>query len=189
MSAKTHTTAVVLIPPVELWPPIQAIRQRYDRHFRRWMPHITLLYPFRPRAEFDRLVEALTQACRRVAPFRVELAELQAFRHRQQQFTLWLAPQPQEALRRLQAAVGRVAPDCDDVARHRDGFTPHLSVGQVQGELEMEHLRRALQATWRPLSFTARAISLIWRAAPPDDVFRVAYTVPLGTRGEAPCRT
>ncbi|MBI5480461.1 MAG: 2'-5' RNA ligase family protein [Deltaproteobacteria bacterium] len=46
---KTHHTAVVIIPPGEIWGPIQAIRQRHDQQFHRWMPHITPLYPFRPR--------------------------------------------------------------------------------------------------------------------------------------------
>jgi 2'-5' RNA ligase superfamily len=57
MEQKTHQTAVVLIPPEAVWPPIQALRQQYDRHVRRWMPHITLLYPFRPREEFERIVD------------------------------------------------------------------------------------------------------------------------------------
>ena len=46
---KTHTTAVVLIPPEEVWEPIQALRRAHDRNFDRWMPHITLLYPFAER--------------------------------------------------------------------------------------------------------------------------------------------
>jgi 2'-5' RNA ligase len=182
MSGKTHTTAVVLIPPVELWPPIQAIRQQYDRHYRRWMPHITLLYPFRPRAEFEGLAEGFAKICRDLEPFNVALTEIRSFRHRRGQFTLWAAPEPAEPWRRLQAGLGSLVPDCHDVTRHRHGFTSHLSVGQVQGEAEMEHLRLALQATWRPLAFTAQAISLIWRGEPPDDVFRVAYRVTLGAQ-------
>jgi hypothetical protein len=43
VAQKTHKTAVVVIPPDDLWAPIQALREKYDRHFRRWMPHITLL--------------------------------------------------------------------------------------------------------------------------------------------------
>jgi 2'-5' RNA ligase len=180
MSVKSYTTAVVLIPPVELWPPIQAVRQQYDRHVQRWMPHVTLLYPFRPRDEFEDLGPAMTQACGALAPFRVDLADFQAFRHRHEQYTLWLAPEPKEPWRQLQAMLGSVVPDCHDVTRHRDGFTPHLSVGQVQGKTAMAHLRQALQATWQPLTFVAQAISLIWRGEPPDDVFRVALQVRLG---------
>ncbi len=50
---KTPTSAVVWIPPDSALPTIQAIRRRYDRHLQRWMPHVTLLYPFRPRENFD----------------------------------------------------------------------------------------------------------------------------------------
>ena len=49
-SATTHESAIVLIPPQEVWEPIQAIRRVHDRQVRRWMPHVTLLYPFLPGA-------------------------------------------------------------------------------------------------------------------------------------------
>jgi RNA 2',3'-cyclic 3'-phosphodiesterase len=176
---KTFTTAVVLIPPPEAQPTIQAIRQVHDRHFKRWMPHITLLYPFRPRHEFDQLARRFAAACEALEPFQVEFAEIRFFRHRRDSFTLWLAPEPEEALVRLQALIGSVVPDCDDVVRHRDGFTPHLSLGQVQGERQRLVLQQSLQAAWQPIAFTAREISLIWRGEPPGDVFQVGQTVTL----------
>lgn len=40
---KVHTTAVVIIPPENLWPSIQAIRVKYDKAYSRWMPHINLV--------------------------------------------------------------------------------------------------------------------------------------------------
>jgi hypothetical protein len=43
MIRNTHTTAVVIIQTIELWEPIQAIWKIHDRHFRQWMPHITML--------------------------------------------------------------------------------------------------------------------------------------------------
>jgi 2'-5' RNA ligase len=181
MERKTFTTAVVLIPPGEVQPAIQAIRRVHDRHFKRWMPHITLLYPFRPRSEFDQLAERFSSACQALAPFRVELAEMRFFRHRRDSFTVWLAPEPKGELVRLQACLGSLVPDCDDVVKHRDGFTPHLSVGQVHGEPHRHAVQQVLQEAWQPLSFTARQISFIWRGEPPDDVFRIGQTVRLGT--------
>lgn len=181
MTRKTYTTAVVIIPPDELWPPIQAIRHQYDRHSTRWvMPHITLLYPFRPRDEFAMVGERFTLSCAGVAPFVIELAEFRFFHHGHNRYTLWLAPEPKEAVVRLQAALGRVVPDCADVTQYATGFTPHLSVGQVQGKAALEQLRAALQASWQPISFTVSAVSLLWRDAQPDDVFRVVQTVQLG---------
>lgn len=50
MAHLTHQTAVVVIPPEDVWPSIQAIRREHDRKIRRWMPHITLIEPFILRA-------------------------------------------------------------------------------------------------------------------------------------------
>jgi hypothetical protein len=52
-------------------------------------------------------------------------------------------------------------------------------VGQAQGRENVERLVEELQAAWEPLSFIVDRVSLIWRREPPDDVFRVAETIPL----------
>jgi 2'-5' RNA ligase len=144
------------------------------------MPHITLLYPFRPREEFSPLAEQLRIACRTLVPFPLCLAAFRYFDHGRGSYTLWLAPEPAAAVTQLQATLQGVVPDCDDVRRYAQGFTPHLSVAQARGQATLERLQETLQATWQPLSFTAAAVQLIWRNAPPDDVFRVGSTVPLG---------
>jgi 2'-5' RNA ligase len=146
------------------------------------MPHITLVYPFRPRWEFGALADRFEQHCSRIMPFEVELAALRWFRHRSS-YTIWLAPEPKEALVRLQTALSRVVPDCDEVRRHVGGFTPHLSVGQVRGQRALSDLVADLQASWTPIRFHMSEISLIWRSDPPDDVFRVGRSVRLGGTG------
>jgi len=178
---KTHETAVVLIPPEECWGPIQAIRRSHDRQFRRWMPHITLLYPFRPRALFAEATAALRAAATEIEPFAITLRELRYFRHGHSSYTVWLAPEPGAALKRLQAALQGALPDCDDLAQHPDGFTPHLSVGQVRGAAgRLSEVTQAIREGWRPLTFVATQVSLVWRNAPPDDVFRIDRHVALG---------
>jgi len=178
--SKTYLTAAVLIPPAECWEPIQAIRRRYDRQVRRWMPHITLVYPFVPVEAFPAVELKLAPSCADIAPFELTLREFFWFAHGRDSFTVWLSPEPAECLRELHAALLRVVPHCDDTARHPQGFTPHLSVGQVRGRKRLEGLISTLRATWQPLSFPVRQISLIWRNPPPDDVFRVGATIPLG---------
>jgi 2'-5' RNA ligase len=180
MSAKTHKTAVVLIPQEDCWGPIQAIRRQYDRQVRRWMPHVTLLYPFCPREQFDEMEGPLRNACRGIEPFAVRLAEFRHFHHGRARYTLWLAPEPNESMLRLQAALASAAPGYHDVIRHANGFTPHLSVGQVDGRDAMAHLKANLEASWQALSFPARQVSLIWRNDPPDDVFSVDRAISLG---------
>ena len=178
---KTHNTAVVLIPPDDLWPPIQAIRRKHDRHIRRWMPHITMIYPFRPQEEFGVVAEQFLEVCQQIEPFEVKLAEFRSFHHGRGNYTLWLAPEPAEKVIQLQTALWEVVPDCDDVKKYKSGFTPHLSVGQVRGKTKMEHVQHTLQSQWQPLAFVMQEISLIWRGQPPDDIFRVGQKLQLGS--------
>jgi 2'-5' RNA ligase len=175
----THTSAIVIVPPAEHWPPIQAIRQRYDRQMRRWMPHITLLYPFYPHDQWPAAITALANACAQIAPFDITLAAFDRFRQRHQQYTIWLAPAPLEPLVALQSALCRAAPECDSRRRHSHGFTPHLSVGQARGEAQLTQRLAAMRAGWQPLRFNVRSIQLIWRNEPPDDVFQIGQTISL----------
>ncbi len=178
--AKTHKTAVVLIPPEEIWEPIQAIRRVHDRQFHRWMPHITLIYPFRPRMAFASIAQDLVRACKQIQPFGLTLACINCFQHSRNSYTLWLVPEPTEAVIRLHEALWRVVPDCDDVRRFPKGFTPHLSVGQVEGEQRVQELIKGLEEQWRPLEFMVKQLNLIWRREPPDDIFRSDRVIRLG---------
>jgi 2'-5' RNA ligase len=175
---KTHHAAVVAIPGRDLWEPIQSIRRRYDRHYERWMPHVTLLYPFWPRTTFDRAEPALRAACAPLARFRATLADFRHFAHGRDRFTLWLAPEPGEPFARLQAALQAKFPDCDEVSRHGSGFVPHLSVGQATGPAELEARLREVRTGWRPITFEVASIALLFRER--EGPFAVDRTLPLG---------
>ncbi len=173
---KTYRTAVVVVPPRELWEPIQRIRQRHDRKVRRWMPHITLLYPFVPPAQFRDVLPKLRQACREAAPFQVTLRRMDTFCHRSERYTMWLEPEPSEPLVRLYERLW-TSVWTEPVSRR---FRPHLSVGQVEGRARRDELVARLQADWRPLSFLVERVSVLCREEPPDDVFRVEEEIRLG---------
>ncbi|MBI2311824.1 MAG: 2'-5' RNA ligase family protein [Betaproteobacteria bacterium] len=177
---RTHKTALVIVPPESAWEAIQAIRLAHDPKFRRWMPHVNLLYPFRPRREFDFLTLDLVETCGSIPAFEATLAEFQAFEHGGGRFTLFLEVQPAEAVRRFHEALRKRFPDCDEVSNFPGGYRPHLSVGQTEGRDNAERLREELQAGWKPLAFAVRDACLIWRADPPEDVFRVERRIPLG---------
>ena len=176
--AKTFKTALVAIPPEDLWAPIQRLRRQYDRHYRRWMPHITLIYPFRPASAFEALGPRFASACADVTPFEVNLSRFDLFLHTRRKATLYLVPEPDEALNALQAALMACVPDCGDISLMAGGFKPHLSVGQVHGR-DADALRTQWQATWQPLVFTLNQVALIWRNDQPDDVFRMGLVVAL----------
>ncbi len=181
MGKLVYTTAMVVIPPEDAWPAIQAIRTKHDSKVRRWMPHITLVYPCLPVADFQTAQERLGIACRDIPAFEVELAEFRTFRHRRGNHTIWLAAKSESDLIELQAVVQRAAVGEGFVGGRPPRFQPHLSVGQVQGNAEMLRLVAELQAAWQPVRFVVSGINLIWRREPPDDVFQVAATVPLCT--------
>ncbi len=178
-AAKSYKTAVVVIPPDHLWGPIQGLRKQYDRNHRRWMPHITLLYPFRPVSAFEQVIPALSQACHSLEPFEVQLDRFDIFGHSRRNATIFLVPEPARPLKALQKALLKIVPDCDDVNRFASGFTPHLSVGQSHSQ-KAHALCAGWQASWKPLAFTLAHVYVIWRNDPPDDVFRMGSVLSLG---------
>lgn len=175
MPTRTHRSALTIVPPEAVWGPIQTIREKHDRQVRRWMPHINLLYPFRPQEEFPALTRAIATDCTAIIPFTITLAEFRLFRHGSGRCTLWLAPQPAEELRRLQAALQATFPDCGDLGRFPDGFTPHLSVGQFPSPRDCESIRERLQASWQPITFTVEDVALLARGE--DSPFAVEQRV------------
>lgn len=182
MPNKTHTTAVVLIPPETVQPPIQAIRRVHDRNFRRWMPHITLLYPFAERRDFTEITPALTKVAQQMSSFSIELARFDAFKHRKS-CTMFLVPEPAAEIVRLHTILLQHLPDYDDTTRFAGGFHPHLSVGQFQPRsLHTEQQR--LQKEWQPIQCEMGAISLIYRSPETDDRFIVAEQFSFWTRSQ-----
>jgi len=178
MGQFTYTTAIVIIPPAEVWSPIQAIREKHDAKVRRWMPHITLVYPFLPVTDWPAAHEPLATVCRTIPSFEIELVEFSTFHHRRGNHMIWLRPEPEAPLVGLQPAIQHAALGTN-AGTGRQVFQPHLSVGQVRGKAEMLRLVTELQAAWRPARFEVSSVSLISRSEPPDDVFRVAMTIPL----------
>ena len=181
MISLSYQTALVLIPPDDVWEPIQRIRRRYEQKLRRWMPHITLVYPFAPQGEFAALAGLIAGVCAATPVFEVTLARFGWFAQRRQS-VLWLAPEPPHPLVVLQNALARTLPR--ELAPSRP-FTPHLSVGQVSGRAARDELLAQLGAAWQPLSFAAERVSLIVRGTPPDDICQVEHVFGFMPRREA----
>ncbi|MDW8223411.1 MAG: 2'-5' RNA ligase family protein [Gemmatales bacterium] len=173
---KTHRSALVIIPPESIWPPIQALRQRYDRQYQRWMPHINVLYPFVAEEHFPQAAEVVGQALHRVPRFVLRLERFRWFVHSSGTATVWLEPWPSEAVRGLHAVLLEAFPQCDDVTRFPQGYTPHLSVGQTSA-LGVEQFVARLQAHWSALEFPVSQVALI--ARPEEGPFSISCVVPL----------
>ena len=177
-TVKTYTTAIVLIPPDEVWEPIQKVRRVYDRNFHRWMPHITLLYPFAEREDFPKVVSALTATTASLDTFQTQLSHFDHFRHRKS-CTIFLRPEPEELVIDLHASLLKALPDYDDTAKHPGGFHPHLSIGQFQHRRVRDN-QQQLQSEWTSIRFEVKEISFIYRAPETGERFVVAETFTLG---------
>jgi 2'-5' RNA ligase len=149
----TYKTALALLPPPSITPPIEAVRRIHDKHFERWPPHINLLYPFlaSPLETTDSNAPRLTQAIRAriekataaIQPFHVSLNADPpgAFSHSRTSKTVWLGPTT-DSIKQLQAALQAEFTECD--VDHRP-FTPHLSVGQAKTGIVADQLAKEIR--------------------------------------------
>ena len=175
-----YKSAVVVIPPAEIWPAIQTIRRRFDRSFHRWMPHINLIYGFVPEEYFEEAIKAAAQSLKQIQPFQITLEGFDTFTHRSRS-TAWLRPvaDPPEALHQLQSVLQQLFPQCDEQSKKSEnGFTPHLSVGQFPSSEEAF----SQLPSWHPVSFPVESVALISRRG--DEPFEVRYLVHLGEQNE-----
>lgn len=160
--APVYESMLAIIPPEELFPPIQAIRQQYDSaRFARIPPHITLLCGFLPDRYFEDVVDIIAPILAKIPPFTVTLADFQIFTHHKTA-TAYLHPivKPEGALHELQNVLYQLFPQCyEQSTKTIDGFNPHLSVGQFANFSEAE----VKLPQWHPLKFTVDSVALVSR--------------------------
>ncbi len=177
--SKVHTSAVVIIPPNNQWGSIQDIRNTHDRQINRWMPHITLLYPFIPKNDFPKVSRDFSEIVKKIDPFEISLTTFKFFKHGRQKYTMWLEPVPRELIMSLQAKILKIVPDCNDVNKFKNGFRPHLSVGQVSKKSKLFKTLNELQSSWEPLSFLLKKIYFISQEKSKASKFQVEETFSL----------
>lgn len=176
---KIYSTVVVIIPPKEIWGAIQDIRKKYDRHLHRWMPHITLLYPFRPQSEFTKLESLFTAVCKEINTFEICCNKFKFFHHGKQNYTLYLDPESENLISNLQQKILEIVPDCNDVSLYKSGFVPHLSVGQIEGKDKLKSVLKKIQNNWNPLKFKLTSIYFIAREKEKLSEFKIKKEISL----------
>ncbi|KAJ4991839.1 endonuclease/Exonuclease/phosphatase [Stagonosporopsis vannaccii] len=152
----TYKTAIALLPPCSIAPPIEGVRAVHDKNFKRWPPHINLIYPFlaSPLETSDSNVPRLSQfiqarlerATSKTRAFRVLLKADSPgfFTHSKSSKTVWLAPTPDDKVKQLQADLQAEFTECDSDQR---AFTPHLSIGQARTDKVAEQLSKEIDAS------------------------------------------
>ncbi|KAI1381887.1 hypothetical protein F4677DRAFT_439694 [Hypoxylon crocopeplum] len=59
VSIGSYDTALCIIPPKHLWPAVDRLRMVYDSAYKKWPPHINLVYPFVPTQSLPRASELI----------------------------------------------------------------------------------------------------------------------------------
>jgi len=181
-----HTSALVLVPPRELWAPIQAIRTVHDRGFERWMPHLTLVYGFVSEEHFEEAERVLAAVLAEVPPFKLRLEGVGRFQHRGS-VTVWMGARsvPEDAIVRLQAAVQDAFPHCDEQRHHSaDGFVPHVTLARFGDPQQAARKIAEWNETLPAAEFEVAEVQLISRRG--DEPFEVRRTVRLSGSGADP---
>lgn len=170
--SRVYTSAVVIIPPQEIWEPIQEIRKRYDNQIKRWMPHINLIYPFRPESEFYPLKIQFKAVCKQIQPFKITLKFFNYFAHGPHNYTIWLQPEPKGSIVDLQNRVQKIVPDCNDLQLYENGYIPHLSLGQIKHKNLLKDTINILENNREPQIFILDRIYFISREQGKNSSFK-----------------
>eukprot|EP00736_Rhodelphis_marinus_P008436 Rmarinus@m.2704 len=184
------TTALCVVPPKEVWEPIQRLRRVHDRQVGRWPPHINLVYPSVPEEDFPGVAARLRAELASVRPFFVTLNTLKHFpRARGGEVVVWLQPTTDGTTTdewvSLAQACRRAIFGSSDTFDGTD-FRPHLTVGQFDSETaavkfieEVNHVGQILAAhsDSLPGDDTARFAALTSSVTPVSVRFLVSEVV------------
>eukprot|EP00754_Rhynchopus_humris_P051265 Rhum_TRINITY_DN9443_c0_g1::Rhum_TRINITY_DN9443_c0_g1_i1::g.33345::m.33345 len=175
---KDHANALIIMPPLELWAPIQALRKAHDPAVKRWMPHINLVWPFATARHQKECAAVLTQRLKHFQPFELGFNGYGSFNNAKEN-VLYLDPTTPEGEQcRKPHALRSCALDAfPELAEER--FHPHLTVGKFQGKKAQAEMKEVM-AGWTPMRFTVKEVYIVSR---PDaeTPFSIQHVVPLGS--------
>merc|ERR1712216_219755 len=155
---------------------IDNIRQRFDKSYGRWMPHINLIYGFLPEDHFAEALIAMEPVVRKHGPFEVRLEELTLLEHANSASLVIIPSYNADILLALQQELQALFPACIDQSSHEFGFQPHLTLGKFEGDSWADDARRwkaDLAKAWRPITFVVSEVCMIARTG--DQPFGVRF--------------
>lgn len=122
-----YDTALCIVPPRSLWPSIDNLRSRYDKAYRKWPPHINLIYPFVQVDALPRALEAIESVIQSPISLPIRLDAVGVFPHRRDN-TIFLHdsdPQRCQKLKDLRRAVLAALGQ-----EQKADYQMHMTIGQ-----------------------------------------------------------
>lgn len=155
---KVPHSALVIIPPVDLWPQIQAIRKANDSAFDRWMPHVNLCFPFIPPEEFDYFHEKFSEIFKDFQKFPLTFSNFGHF-DQAKKSVIWADPVTKNG--EIKEIYTKVVQELVFLKENRD-FHPHMTLGQFD-KWAVAKKKEELLKDWTEISFEVDQIHLIQR--------------------------
>ncbi|KAL6881525.1 hypothetical protein J3F83DRAFT_61440 [Trichoderma novae-zelandiae] len=135
----SHDTALCLIPPPQLWDPVNALRSLNDEKFTKWPPHVTLVYPFVMPEALPEVAEALCRS--HIGPqdddIFISLEEPGVFSHRRRSRTVFIRPNSGPEASRLSDLRDRIHRFLG-WPKGRD-YQPHMTLAQSEDDTTSWH--------------------------------------------------
>jgi 2'-5' RNA ligase len=171
-----RTALVVPVPAAEQL--VAAFRARYDRQSvaKGIPPHVTVLFPFVPTDEVDRVGELLRSHATSLAGFDAQLDRISCFEQH-----VWLRPTPDERWNELILTTTRRFPGWPPYEGAFETVVAPLTVGEASDDLPTDALLEAAErelAPRLPLSFRVESLSLLVECA--DGTWSADASFPLG---------
>ncbi|KAL9656812.1 hypothetical protein ABK040_006995 [Willaertia magna] len=174
---------------------IQNIRQKYDKSFSKWEPHMNLLYPFVHKKFFfkaKRLIEQMLINNELNHAFEVTLPAHDAFCKTFSKFVLSTPKEEKqlEHFQKLYKLLREIFPQCKATGqlteeknnKDEHTFEPHLTLGQITNSAmnlnnDAKELKE-IQQLWRGIKFQVVELVFLWRESQ-EDPFHITETIPL----------
>jgi 2'-5' RNA ligase len=146
--------SALLIPVPEAEDLVGEWRSLYDPSSAAGVPaHITLLYPFIPRAEIGpETIEELRVHFAKTRAFSVSFPTLARFPG-----VVYLAPTPDRPIRRMIGQLVEMYPDYPPYSGRFDDFVPHLTIADRRERLDLVLMNRVENGIGPGLPIDARA--------------------------------
>lgn len=162
---------VIVVPEAEQY--VGELRQHLDPVAAKGVPaHVTVLYPFRRRLDADADAKVADIAAR-TTPFAVTFASGRSF----PDGVVYLAPSPDEPIRKLTGELAAAFPDCPPYGGTVGDPIPHLTVAHRLQPDAAERLTTQLTAL-APFATTVERLTMLGEGT--DGRWRVAKEWPLG---------
>ncbi|KAI4634436.1 hypothetical protein J4E83_001754 [Alternaria metachromatica] len=190
MSTTSYDTALCIIPPASQCGHVDQLRELYDKAYGKWPPHINLVYPFvapeqLPKAQ-EQIQGYLAQHSTQATPIDVELVQAGGFVQKNN-FTVFLGTddrgEEDSPLVSLRTTVLQA------LGQGPSRFTPHLTIGQTQGNplLSQSYLLRKAQRLPN-IHFRVGTLAILIRekttGALSTDYMRLYGTIDIGGSGD-----